>query len=359
MYRLCGYDSFGHRAVAESLAGTPENVSAFLGILSRELRPRLEEDLARMLQMKVRGNPRAADQQRLEVWDVPYFSARARSELCGGGGEDVSEYFSLGACMEGLDAILRSVFGAGLEVEEPEPGEVWHRDVRKLAVREAGDGALLGHVYCDFFARPGKPHQDCHFTIRGGRRRPDGSYQNPAVVLMLSLPPPSSSPGWGGGGGGAPTLLSGGALDNLFHEMGHAMHSMLGRTEYQHVTGTRCPTDFAEVPSTLMEYFASEPAVLSRVVGRHHRTGRPLPLEAARRHCAAKRALCAADVHAQLLYSLVDQELHSAAAADLSRPPPPSSSVVERLHGLHHPLPFHRGAAWRHRFSHLVGYGAR
>uniref|UniRef100_H2RNK3 Mitochondrial intermediate peptidase n=1 Tax=Takifugu rubripes TaxID=31033 RepID=H2RNK3_TAKRU len=258
--KLVGYESYGHRALKGTMAKTPETVMSFLQLLTDKLSDRTAKDFDMMRGMKKKLNPRNSE---LMPWDHSFLSGVVRAERYNIEPSLYSPYLSLGACMEGLNNLFCQLYGVSLMSEQPGVGEVWSEDVRKLAVVHETEG-LLGYIYCDFFHRSDKPHQDCHFTIRGGRWCQDmGQYQLPVVVLMLSLPQPTKS---------TPTLLTPGMMENLFHEMGHAMHSMLGRTRYQHVTGTRCATDFAEVPSILMEYFASDYRVISQFA-RHYETG--------------------------------------------------------------------------------------
>ncbi|XP_019950764.2 mitochondrial intermediate peptidase [Paralichthys olivaceus] len=340
MAKLVGYESYGHRALKGTMAKTPETVMSFLQLLTDKLSDRTAQDFKMMSDMKKKLNPRNSE---LMPWDHPYLSGVLRAERYNIEPSLYSPYLSLGACMDGLNNLFSQLYGVSLMSEHPSAGEVWSEDVRKLAVVHETEG-LLGYIYCDFFHRSDKPHQDCHFTIRGGRWCEEtGQYQLPVVVLMLSLPHPSKS---------APTLLTPGMMENLFHEMGHAMHSMLGRTRYQHVTGTRCATDFAEVPSILMEYFATDYRVISQFA-RHYQTGQPLPESMVARLCESKKVCGAADTQLQIFYAVLDQIYHS-------KPQNCSTTdILKEMQQKFYGLPYTPNTAWQLRFSHLIGYGAK
>ena len=341
--RLTGFTTFSTRSLRGTMAETPQLAVRFLESLADSVREKAAAEVKLLADVKSRNSDSGSAQ--IWPWDTTYYSGIARHDLCSVSGTQLAPYFSLGACIEGLSDLFGDLFGIRLrEVGDVGAGELWCADVRKLAVEHESEGEL-GTVYCDLFERPGKPHHDCHFTVRGGRQLADGSYQRPVVVLMLNLPPPR---------GTVPSLLSLGAVENLFHEFGHAMHSMLGRTRYQHVTGTRCPTDFAEVPSVLMEYFAGDGRVLRRFA-RHWQTGETVPRDELARLLHARRSFAASELQQQVFYSLVDQAYHGNYPADGQT----ADGLATELQRRYHALPPVPGTAWQLRFGHFVGYGAR
>ena len=208
------------------------------------------------------------------------------------------------------------------------------------------DGKILGIIYCDLYERKGKAHQDCHYTIQGGCILPDGSYQLPIVVVISNLSRPSY---------GSPTLLTPYQVDNLFHEMGHAMHSMIARTPYQHITGTRCSTDLAEIPSILMEYFASDPRVV-QTFAKHYKTNEPIPVELLSIWLESKKVFNASDTQLQTFYAILDQVYHG---SDPLLGFKNTTGVLEHVQNKYYGLPYVPNTAWQLRFGHLVGYGAK
>lgn len=337
--KLCGFPSYAHRAVKGSTVETPEVIYEFLNTLNNNLKFKAAQDFEQMQKMK---DAESDTKQNLMPWDTAYFIGKAKRTWLNMSITEFTPYFSLGACMDGINILTQALYGIRLESMPILAGEVWANNILKIAVIEENE-TVLGYIYCDFFEREGKPNQDCHFTIKGGRQLSDGSYQNPIAVLMLSLPPPKWS---------NPCLLSPASVENLFHEMGHALHSMLGRTKYQHVTGTRCSTDFAEVPSILMEYFASDPRVLS-TFAKHFQTMEKIPIVLLEKLHDSKNIFCASQLQNQVCYSVLDQVYHSGKLKKSS------TDILREIQEKYYGLPYVENTAWHLRFSHLVGYGAK
>ena len=138
--------------------------------------------------------------------------------------------------------------------------------------------------------------------------------------------------------------------------MGHCLHSFCGRTIFQNVSGTRCATDFAELPSVLMEHFASAPEVLG-LFARHWETDAPLDPERVNERLELDRRTHGAEVESQILMSMLDQTYHSTkvlSGTGLFD----SSKVYHDIWNKYSSVPEPAGTSWQGFFGHLVGYGA-
>lgn len=89
------------------------------------------------------------------------------------------------------------------------------------------------HVNCAVAAAAAACHVFC--TAVHCRCGADGSYQQPILCLVGNL---SASSG-ARGDDATRLLLTWREFRTLLHEMGHAVHSLVSRTRYQHVWGTR------------------------------------------------------------------------------------------------------------------------
>ena len=339
---IAGYESFAHKTLKTCMVGNPETAVRFLEELSEKNLPLAREEVEEMKRFRPSNN----DQSPLQLCDVNICTSEARKKIFQSKSSELRKYFSLQTTLQGLARLFQRLFGVTMETVPAHPGEVWSDDVMKLAFT-GEDGELLGYTYCDLFTREGKTMSDCHFTIQGGRRKTNGEYQIPIIALCCNFSQSQC------GSRGNDPLLSLSAVENLFHEMGHALHSVLGRSRFQNVTGTRCSTDFAEVPSTLMELFLSDSRVLQSFA-RHHETGRPIHGSDMSTVQLSAGVFPAYDLQLQIVYALTDLLLHSRGPSKLS-----PLQLAHDIYCRYAPFPSLPGATWVLRFNHFYGYGAR
>lgn len=389
--KLSGYETFAHMALSDKMAQTPEAVNQFLQALAADNHGLVRSELKELLELKASDARSGNFPGELNAWDRDYYTTRLLSQLQTRvrSPDFLSAYFSLGTVMQGLSRLFHRLYGIRLVPRETLPGETWYDDVRRLDVIDDHEG-YIAVVYCDLFSRYGKSPNPAHFTLRCSRRIPDAEiaevqqgiypgedtlaaatdgmaaapnpaddgnlYQLPTIALICDFARTSapSSASSAPGRDPKPTLLSFREVQTLFHEMGHAVHSMLGRTSLQNVSGTRCATDFAELPSVLMEHFASAPEVLA-LFAEHYETGQKLPFELVKERLMLDSRMQGAETETQILLALLDQSYHGTLPAEDDFD---STKVYHDVWDKHSSVPEPAGTRWQGFFGHLFGYGA-
>jgi peptidyl-dipeptidase Dcp len=255
--RLLGYPTHAAFVLDENMAKTPERVEE---LLDRVWGPAKQVAAREVEAMRAEAKAENRD-LTIEPWDWAYYAEKVRQRRYQVEEDAVRPYFPLDRVREGAFWVANKLYGVTFTERKDVP--VYHPEVRAWEVKDA-NGSHLALFLTDDHPRSGKRSGAWSSRFREAWMR-EGAPVRPILVNVCNIGRPA---------GGAPALLSLEETETLFHEFGHALHSMLSQVRYRSQGST--PRDFVELPSQIMENWATEPEVL-KVYAHHWKTGEVIP----------------------------------------------------------------------------------
>ena len=234
---------------------------------------------------------------QLMPWDWAYYNQKYKDDRYSLNDELIKPYLQLENVKKGVFLLANKLYGLTFT---PNPDiEVYHPDVTAYDVTDA-EGRFRAVLYLDFFPRATK-RAGAWMTEFRGAKKVDGKEVRPLVSLVMNFTKPTET---------EPSLLTFDELETFLHEFGHALHFLLGEGSYESLTGTSVYRDFVELPSQIMENWATEKEFLD-LWAVHYQTGEPMPAEIIDRIVAAQNYLAAYANVRQLSFGMTDMAWHT------------------------------------------------
>lgn len=256
---LIGYKTHADFVLEENMAKAPENVFELLFQLWEPALERAKQE-AKELQAMIKKEGHAF---KLEPWDWWYYAEKVRKAKYELDDMILRPYFQLENVRDGAFAVANKLYGITFTERTDIPK--YHEDVRVFEVKEA-DGTHIGILYVDYFPRASKRGGAWMNSYQKQSRR-DGKSVHPVISNVGNFSKPTAD---------KPSLVSFEEALTLFHEFGHALHGLLSNCTYERLSGTAVSRDFVELPSQIMENWASDPEVI-KTYARHYEMGEPIP----------------------------------------------------------------------------------
>jgi peptidyl-dipeptidase Dcp len=241
------------------MAKTPERAFELMEAVWPAALARVEEEVADMQAIA------DGDGITIEPWDYRYYAEKVRTAKYDLDSDEVKQYLQIEKLREAMFFVAGELFDFDFSPVPKGSVPVFHPDVTVFEVTDKTTGDHVGLWYLDPFARSGKRSGAWATTYRGHE-----TFDGKKTVLS------SNNSNFIKGAPGEPVLISWDDAETLFHEFGHALHSLSSRVAYPTLnSGVR---DFTELQSQLLERWLPTDKVIDKYLV-HHETGKPMPAE--------------------------------------------------------------------------------
>ncbi len=295
MAQLLGYSSYAEYALEERMAQNPQTVNKFINDLFEASMPFAEKE---MKEVQDYANAHGFVGQ-IQRWDFSYWSEKLKNDKYAMDPNMFKPYFKLENVKKGVFDLADRLYN--IEFRENKQIEKYHPDVTVYEVYDKADGKFLAVLYMDFFPRESKRSGAWMTAFREQYIDENGNDVRPLIQLVCNFTKPTSK---------EPSLLTFDEVNTFLHEFGHCLHGIFASGTYQSISGTSVYRDFVELPSQIMENFATEKEFLD-MFAVHYKTGEKIPQELIDKLIASQRYLAGYMSVRQLSFGMIDMAWHT------------------------------------------------
>ena len=332
--KLLGFENFAYYALENRMAENPDNVYQLLNNLAAVAVPAGKKEIAEIQEFA--GT--LGFEGSIQRWDFSYYAEKLKDNKYNLNDQMLKPYFKLEKVIGGVFQLTEDLFG--LTYIRNDEIQVYHPDVTAYEVFR-GD-RLMGVLYLDFHPRESKRAGAWMNSYREQRR--DGELDiRPIVTLNMNFTPSTET---------NPSLLTFGEVGTFLHEFGHALHGLLSDVRYESLSGTSVPRDFVELPSHIMENWATEPGFL-KMFAYHYETGELIPQDLIQKLKDAENFLTGYAFSRQLMFGFADMMWHTMDPALVDDIVTLERKAVQEVDL----LPVAPGTAFSTSFSHIFSGG--
>ena len=338
--RLLGYNTYSDYILDERMAQNSDAVFSMLGKLTWSYLPVARKEMEELMEY---ARECEGESFVFKPWDFAFYSEKLKEKKHGLNDSMVRPYFELNQVIHGAFYLATRLYGITFRQNHDIP--LFNPDAKVWEVYDY-DGTFLALLYCDFFARKGKHAGAWMDAIKPQYKDPDGTDHRPHITLSTNYRKPLP---------GKPTLLNHDEVNTLMHEFGHCLHGILSDVTYASQCSPNVLWDFVEMPSQIMENFATEEEFLKNFAF-HHETGEDMPQEVLQKIKDARTFNAGYQCVRQVGLGLIDQAWHN-----ISRPF--DGDVIEYEHSVTEALRVMKpveGTGITPQFGHIMsgGYAA-
>ena len=291
--QLLGYKSYADYVLEEKMAESSARVNGFLKELCDATLNYAHKDVKAVTEYA----QSLGFEGELMPWDWGYYNEKYKEAKYSISDEQIKPYLELSKAKEAVFLLAGKLYG--LTFTQVDNIDTYNPEATVYEVKD-NNGEVMAILYLDFFPRESK-RAGAWMTEFRGVKTVNGVEQRPLVQLVMNFTKPTAD---------TPSLLTFDEFTTFLHEFGHGLHGILAHGKYESLNGTAVKRDFVELPSQIMENWATEKDFLN-LWAKHYQTGEDMPAELIEKLVASKNYLAAYFTIRQLSFGMLDMAWHS------------------------------------------------